>query len=62
MYRTASGRQLLSVDLAWRRMKQIDREVRRSIIPKVKEIEGREAKGHLVVCQEYLQAEYVRFL
>ena len=58
MYRTASGKQMLSVDLAWRRMKQIDREIRRSIIPKIKELMD-PARSHEEVCQSYLQSEYV---
>lgn len=57
MYRTASGKQQLSVDLAWRRMKQIDREIRRAIVPKIKELMA-PSQSHGEVCQNYLQSEY----
>jgi len=58
MYRTQRSKEPLAPDLAWRRMKLIEREVKNSILPKVKEMEGAEDMSHEKICHEYLQNKY----
>ncbi len=61
MYRTATSKVMLSPELTWRRMKLIDREIRKTIIPKIMQI-GSEGKSHEEICSLYLQKEYVSTL
>ena len=58
MYRTATSKQFLSPDLTWRRMKLIDREITKTIIPKIMPL-IQPGKRHDEVCKAYLQQEYV---
>lgn len=58
MYRTASSKVMLSPELTWRRMKLIDREIKKTIVPKIMELVA-PGKTHDEVCKEYLQLEYV---
>lgn len=57
MYRTASGKLPLSADLAWRRMKLIDREIHKIIIPKIKPFLS-SGKDHKDICSEFIQDQY----
>jgi len=57
MYRTASGKLPLSADLAWRRMKLIDREIQKIIIPKITPFFGSD-KDHKDICNEFIQDQY----
>jgi len=57
MYRTATSKVMLSPELTWRRMKLIDREIRKTIIPKIMEIDVG-GKSHEEICNVYLQREY----
>jgi len=57
MFRTATGKLLLSPELAWRRMKIINRDIRKTITPKINMlIEG--CKSHDELCKKFLQHEY----
>jgi hypothetical protein len=60
MYRTATSRVILSPELTWRRMKLIDREIKKNIIPKVMQL-SEPGKTHDEICKLYLQKEYVSF-
>lgn len=57
MYRTASGKTPLSPDLAWRRMKIIDREIAKTIIPGVKPFICPELT-HQQACDAYIESQY----
>mmetsp|Transcript_14629 Transcript_14629/g.14108 ORF Transcript_14629/g.14108 Transcript_14629/m.14108 type:complete len:333 (-) Transcript_14629:83-1081(-) len=57
MYRTASSKLPLSADLAWRRMKLIDREIQKIIIPKIKPFLESD-KDHKDICSEFIQDQY----
>jgi len=57
MFRTATGKKPLSPDLAWRRMKLIDREIAKTIIPGVKPLMG-PGKTHQEACDDYIQAQF----
>jgi len=57
MYRTAKTKIPLSPDLTWQRMKVIDREVKKIIVPKIKPLFD-ENKTHEEICNEYIQSEY----
>ena len=57
MYRTASGKTPLSPDLAWRRMKLIDREIAKTIIPGVKPFICPELT-HQQACDAYIESQY----
>ena len=57
MFRTASGKVPLSPELAWRRMKLIDRELAKQIIPGVKPFMG-PGKSHAQACDAYIQSQY----
>lgn len=59
MYRTASGKLPLSADLAWRRMRLIDREIAKTIIPKIKPFCEDNDKDHKTICAEFIQDQYV---
>lgn len=58
MYRTASGKLPLSADLAWRRMRLIDREIAKTIIPKIKPFCEDDDKDHKTICAEFIQDQY----
>jgi len=59
MFRTATGKLLLSPELAWRRMKIINRDIRKTIIPKIPIlIDG--CKNHDELCTKFLQHEYTQ--
>lgn len=60
MYRTAASKALLTPELSWRRMKLIDREIQKTIVPKVMQMSTTE-KTHDEICNMYLQQEYVSF-
>ena len=62
MYRTASGKLPLSADLAWRRMRLIDREIAKTIIPKIKPFYEGNDKDHKTVCAEFIQDQYVSIM
>lgn len=57
MYRTQSGKLPLSPDLAWRRMKLIDREVQKNIVPQVRPFVQPD-KTHKQSCDEFIQHQY----
>mmetsp|Transcript_30049 Transcript_30049/g.34919 ORF Transcript_30049/g.34919 Transcript_30049/m.34919 type:complete len:314 (+) Transcript_30049:254-1195(+) len=57
MYRTASSMSELTPELTWRRMKNIEREISRAIIPKILALAD-DTKTHEEVCKLYLQQEY----
>ena len=57
MFRTASGKVPLSPDLAWRRMKLIDREIQKTIVPKIRPFLDPE-RGHRECCNDFIQAQY----
>lgn len=61
MFRTNASKEPLTMDLAWRRMKLIQREVNQAIIPKAKELvedEGNSNKSHDEFCALLLQSMY----
>jgi len=58
MFRTATAKLPLSPDLTWRRMKVIDREIKKSLIPKIAPL-LHASKTHENVCREFIQREYV---
>lgn len=57
MFRTASGKVPLSPELTWRRMKLIDREISKAIIPGVKPFMG-PGKSHSEACDAYIQSQF----
>ena len=57
MFRTASGKKPLSSELAWRRMKLIDREIAKTIIPGVKPFMG-PGVTHQQACDAYIQSQF----
>jgi len=57
MFRTASGKIPLTPELAWRRMKQVDKDIEKSIVPEVGPLLIEE-KLHNEVCQEYIQKQF----
>lgn len=57
MFRTASGKVPLSPDLAWRRMKLIDREIQKTIIPKIRPFLDAD-KSHKECCDDFIQSQY----
>jgi len=57
MFRTASGKVPLSPELAWRRMKLIDREISKVIVPGVKPF-MRGGKSHSAACDAFIQKQY----
>lgn len=57
MYRTATSKVILSPELSWRRMKLIDREIKKTIVPKIMEL-STPGKTHTQLCEMYLQREY----
>lgn len=61
MFRTNSSKDTLAPDLAWRRMKLIEREIKMHILPKVKEVledDDNKNKSHDDVCDIVLQKMY----
>ena len=58
MFRTASGKKPLSPELAWRRMKLIDREIAKTIIPGVKPFMGPDVT-HQQACDAYIQSQFI---
>jgi len=58
MFRTQAAKLPLSPELAWRRMKVIDREVEKSIVCKIKPFLDK-GKTHEEVCEEFIRSEYV---
>jgi len=57
MFRTAAGKIALSPELAWRRMKLINREIKKTICPKISKLsEG--CSSHDELCENFLQEEY----
>jgi len=57
MFRTASGGVLLTPELAWRRMKQVDKDIEKSIIPNLMPLLN-ENKSHKDVCSYWIQQQY----
>ncbi len=57
MYRTNTGKIMLTPDLTWRRMKLINREIKKNITPKIKAL-NLSGKSHDELCNYYLQREY----
>jgi len=57
MFRTVAGKVPLSPDLAWRRMKLIDREIVKTIVPLIKPFMALD-KSHDEVCDEFIQNQY----
>ena len=57
MFRTATGKKPLSPDLAWRRMKLIDREIAKTIIPGVRPFMG-PGVTHEQACDAYIQSQF----
>mmetsp|Transcript_27342 Transcript_27342/g.78805 ORF Transcript_27342/g.78805 Transcript_27342/m.78805 type:complete len:346 (-) Transcript_27342:1982-3019(-) len=57
MFRTATGKTPLSPDLAWRRMKLIDRDIAKIIIPGVKPFMGPD-KTHQESSDAYIQSQF----
>lgn len=57
MFRTASGRLPLSPDLAWRRMKLIDREIMKHVVPQMEPFIDPD-KTHQQACDDYIQHQY----
>merc|ERR1712238_562220 len=57
MFRTQAAKLPLSPELAWRRMKVIDREVEKSIVCKIKPFLDK-GKTHEEVCEEFIRSEY----
>ena len=58
MFRTASGKVPLTPDLAWRRMKVIEREITKAIISKIEPLLEDNA-SHNELCEEFIQSQYV---
>ncbi|EED93904.1 predicted protein [Thalassiosira pseudonana CCMP1335] len=61
MLRTQASGERLPMDLAWRRMKVLDKEIKTAILPKVKGLfEGGlgEGKTHDEICEMVLQSDY----
>ena len=62
MFRTQASREPLDSHLAWRRMKQISREINETILPKAKEVienEDNMEKSHDEICDALLQSMFV---
>ena len=57
MFRTATGKKPLSPDLAWRRMKLIDRDIAKTIIPGVRPFMG-PGVTHQAACDAYIQSQF----
>lgn len=57
MFRTASGKVPLTPELAWRRMKQVDKDIEKTIIPDLVPLFS-EDKNHDEVCQEYIRKQF----
>lgn len=60
LFRTATGKTPLTPELAWRRMKLIDREIGQQILPKFSELWNRYGsdRSHDYVCDQFLQQEF----
>lgn len=61
MFRTQASKEPLEPDLAWRRMKQISREINQTILPKAKKFiknEDNREKSHNEICEMLLQSMY----
>lgn len=60
LFRTATGKTPLTPELAWRRMKLIDREIGQQILPKFSELWNTHGsdKTHDYVCDQFLQQEF----
>lgn len=60
LFRTATGKTPLTPELAWRRMKLIDREISQAILPKFTELWNQDGgnKSHDYVCDRFLQLEF----
>lgn len=57
MFRTSKAKVPLTPELTWRKMKVIDRELTRKVIPKVKPF-LEETKTHEEICNSFIQSEY----
>jgi len=57
MFRTASGKVPLTPELAWRRMKQVDKDIDKTVVPDLRSLLD-EDKPHDDVCQEYIQKQF----
>lgn len=65
MLRTQASGERLPMDLAWRRMKVLDKEIKTAILPKVKGLfEGGlgDGKTHEEICEMVLQSDYVSLI
>lgn len=57
MYRTASGKVPLTPELAWRRMKQVDKDIDKTVVPDLQPLLG-DDKTHDDVCADYIQKQF----
>ena len=62
MFRTNASKEPLSPELAWRRMKIIERDIEQTILPTAKEVVEdveNSGKSHDEICEMMLQSMYV---
>jgi len=57
MFRTASGKIPLTPELAWRRMKQVDKDIEKTITPELATLFSEDIP-HDEVCQKYIQKQF----
>lgn len=64
MFRTNASKQPVPPDLAWKRLRTLERDIKTTILPKMKAVMDSEegnGKSHEELCELMLQREYVSF-